>query len=92
MSESAGDNSNKVLQWHVLSNGKIFLTILETQTQDSLKEESKGELSVFLLGCSLSLMIIITSIIITSYGSYLLIVFVITVNNFTILCVCAYTH
>lgn len=92
MSESAGDNSNKALQWRVLRNGKTFLTILETQVQDSPKEESKGELSVFLLGCSLFLMIIITLIIITSYGPYQLIVFVIRVNNFIILCVCAHTH
>ena len=56
MSESVGANSNKMLQWHVLSNGKIVLTI-----QESLKEESKGELSVLLLGWSLTLMTIITS-------------------------------
>lgn len=61
MSESAGANSNKVLQWHVLSNGKIVLTILEAGIQESLKEESKGELSVLLLGCSLTLMTIIAS-------------------------------
>lgn len=59
MSESSGANYNKVLQWPILSNRNIFLTIVVGKIQVFQKEESRG--TIFLFVWSPTLKIIITS-------------------------------